>query len=268
MCDVLQIPTSTFYYHANLRGKRKQKAEDKELSKEISRIFKESRNNYGTRKIKKELAKLPELKQVSRRRIGRLMNEMGLVSTYTVAQFKPHTSGCNEATVKNELERQFKQEEQLAVIVSDLTYVRVGKKWHYVCLFVDLFNREIIGHSAGANKTAGLVYQALASIKGDLKEIQLFHTDRGKEFDNKLISEALQTFGIQRSLSKKGCPYDNAVAEAMFKVFKTEFANGAHFSSLEQLALELDDYVHWFNHLRIHGTLGYLTPVEFKQLTL
>ena len=268
MCDVLQIPASTYYYHANLRGKRKQKAEDKELSKEISRIFKESRNNYGTRKIKKELAKLPELKQVSRRRIGRLMNEMGLVSTYTVAQFKPHTSGCNEAIVKNELQRQFKQEEQLAVIVSDLTYVRVGKKWHYVCLFVDLFNREIIGHSAGANKTARLVYQALASIKGDLKEIQLFHTDRGKEFDNKLISEALQTFGIQRSLSKKGCPYDNAVAEAMFKVFKTEFANGAHFSSLEQLALELDDYVHWFNHIRIHGTLGYRTPVEFKQLTL
>jgi len=105
--------------------------------------------------------------------------------------------------VKNELQRQFKQEEQLAVIVSDLTYVRVGKKWHYVHLFMDLFNREIIGHSAGANKTAGLVYQALASIKADLKVIQLFHTDRGKEFDNKLISEALQTFGIQRSLSKK-----------------------------------------------------------------
>ena len=150
------------------------KAEDKELSKEISRIFKESRNNYGTRKIKKELAKLPEPKQVSRRRIGRLMNEMGLVSNYTVAQFKPHKSSCNEAPVKNELQRQFKQEEQLAVIVSDLTYVRVGKKWHYVCLFVDLFNREIIGHSAGANKTAELVYQALASIQANLKESKCF----------------------------------------------------------------------------------------------
>ena len=96
----------------------------------------------------------------------------------------------------------------------------------------------------------------------------MFHTDRGKEFDNKLISEALETFGIQRSLSMKGCPYDNAVAEATFKVFKTEFANGAHFTSLEQLALELDDYVHWFNNIRIHGTLGYLTPVEFKQQPL
>ena len=65
----------------------------------------------------------------------------------------------------------------------------------------------------------------------------MFHTDRGKEFDNKLISEALETFGIQRSLSMKGCPYDNAVAEAMFKVFKTEFANGAHFLLLNSSLL-------------------------------
>ncbi len=96
------------------------------------------------------------------------------------------------------------------------------------------------GYSAGANKTAELVYQALANVKGNLNDIKMFHTDRGKEFDNKLISAALETFRIQRSLSMKGCPYDNAVSEAMFKVFKTEFANGAHFSSLEQPALELD----------------------------
>ena len=112
---------------------------------------------------------------------------------------------------------EFEQEKPLAVIVSDLTYVRVGKKWHYVCLFVDLFNREF-GRSAGANKSAELVYQALSSIKGNLNDVQMFHTDRGKEFDKKLISEALETFGIQRSLSMKGCPYDNAVAEATFKV--------------------------------------------------
>jgi len=119
-----------------------------------------------------------------------------------------------------------------------------------------------------ANKTAELVYQAITTIQANLNDVKVFHTDRGKEFDNKLISEALETFGIQRSLSMKGCPYDNAVAEATFKVFKTEFANGAHFTSLEQLALELSDYVHWFNNIRIHGTLGYLTPVEFKQQPL
>lgn len=126
MCDVLNIPKSTYYYHAEVCGKRALKTEDNEISKEIARIFKESGNNYGTRKIKKELSKLPEPKHVSRRRIGRLMKGLGLVSNYTVAQYKVHNSTCNEGPIKNELQRQFEQKEPLAVIVSDLTYVRVG----------------------------------------------------------------------------------------------------------------------------------------------
>ena len=71
--------------------------------------------------------------------------------------------------------------------------------------------------------------------------IETFHTDRGSEFKNQLIDDALETFGIQRSLSMKGYPYDNAVAEVMFKVVKTEFTNGACFSSLDPLELELND---------------------------
>jgi transposase InsO family protein len=192
------------------------------------------------------------------------MKENGLVSKYTVAQFKPHIDKPNESDVKNELNREFDQEEQLAVVVSDLTYVKVEKRWHYICLFVDLYNREIIGFSAGPNKDANLVYQAISTIKADLREIQMFHTDRGNEFKNKLIDDALETFGIKRSLSMKGCPYDNAVAEATFKAIKTEFVKGRYFESLEQLQIELADYVHWFNHIRIHGTLEYLSPIEYK----
>lgn len=92
----------------------------------------------------------------------------------------------------------------------------------------------------------------------------MFHTDRGNEFKNKLIDEALSAFHINRSLSVKGCPYDNAFAEATFKIFKTEFVQGKHFETLEKLILELSDYVNWYNHIRIHGTLGYLTSIEYK----
>lgn len=260
MCVVLEVPRSTFYYQPV------EKCTGDGLIKDICLIFKESRNNYGTRKIKNELEKKGW--NVSRRRIGRIMKEEGLVSNYTVAQFKPAKSTVNEAPVKNELDRQFDNQKELAVVVSDLTYVRVNGSWQYVCLLVDLFNREIIGHSCGPHKTATLVYKALASVKRPLGAIQMFHTDRGSEFKNKLIDEALETFSIQRSLSMKGCPYDNAVAEAMFKVFKTEFANNFHFSNLDHLALELNDYVHWFNNHRIHGTLGYLSPVEYRLKTL
>ena len=178
------------------------------------------------------------------------MKKHGLVSSYTVAQFKPHKADANEAKTENQLQRKFNQDEPYAVVVSDLTYVRVAGKWHYVCLFVDLFNREIIGFSSGPRKTATLVYKAIASISVRLDRIQMFHTDRGREFDNHLISEALRAFEIKRSLSKKGCPYDNAVAEATFKIFKTEFANQAHFQSSQQLVCS--GYQHFKTH-RIPG---------------
>ncbi|MFC5700937.1 IS3 family transposase [Cohnella faecalis] len=259
MCSVLQLPRSTYYYEPVPAPD----LQEQQLEEVVIEIFKSSRNNYGTRKIKVELTR--KSLQVSRRKIGRVMKRHGLVSTYTVAQYKPHKAAPNEAEIGNVLQREFSQEKPLAVVVSDLTYVRVDAKWNYVCLFVDLFNREIIGHSCGVNKTAQLVYDAIASVSVRLDRIQMFHTDRGSEFDNKLISEALETFEIERSLSNKGCPYDNAVAEATFKIFKTEFVKQRHFHNLQQLQLELDDYVHWFNHHRIHGTLGYRTPVEARQ---
>lgn len=257
MCKVLHLPRSTFYYES----KKRPSVDD--VTGDVIEIFRQSRENYGTRKIKIELQKLG--KQVSRRRIGRIMREQGLVSSYTVAQYKPKRSNPNESVVKNELNREFRQEEELSVIVSDLTYVRVQNKWNYVCVFVDLFNREIIGHSVGEHKDASLVARAIATIPSDLRRIGMFHTDRGSEFNNKLVSDTLRSFGIRRSLSDKGCPYDNAVSEATYKVIKTEFVRKRSFSSLTVLDRELRDYIHWFNHIRIHGTLGYLTPKEYKQ---
>ena len=203
--------------------------------------------------------------QVSRRRIGRIMKQEGLVSNYTVAQYKPHVDKCNESKIANVVNRQFKNQPEYNVVVSDLTYVRVGMSWNYICVLVDLFNREIIGYSAGRNKDAVLVSKAFSKVKVNLNHIKIFHTDRGNEFKNKLIDETLEIFQIQRSLSMKGCPYDNAVAEATNKIIKTEFVKGRCFSSLEELNLELADYVNWFNNHRIHSALGYQTPAEYRK---
>ncbi|MGG6789504.1 UNVERIFIED_CONTAM: transposase family protein, partial [Streptococcus canis] len=84
----------------------------------------------------------------------------------------------------------------LKALVSDLTYVRVGNGWAYVCLIIDLFNREIIGLSVGWHKTAELVKQAIQSIPYALTKVKIFHSDRGKEFDNTLIDDMLEAFGI------------------------------------------------------------------------
>lgn len=256
MCKVLKVSRSLVYYE--YKNKRK----DIELENNIIRIFKESRNNYGARKIKKKLEELGY--KVSIRRIRKYMNLNGLVSNYTVKQFKVHKSKCNEDKVENVLSRDFNRDSKLDVVVSDLTYVNVLGKWNYICLIIDLWNREIVGYSAGKNKNAEMVYKAFGKIPHKLDKINIFHTDRGNEFKNKIIDDVLKTFNITRSLSKKGCPYDNAVAEATYKIVKTEFAFNRIFSSFEELELELFDYVNWYNNIRIHGSLKYQTPVQYR----
>lgn len=247
MCKVLSIPRSTYYYEAA------KKPDESSLVAEI-------------REIKVELKKKDLT--VSRRRIGRIMKEEGLVSSYTVAQYRPHVDKCNESKTENVVKMAFNDQPQFHVVVSDLTYVRVGMSWHYICVLVDLFNREIIGYSAGKNKNAGSVVKAFSRVDVNLEKIQIFHTDRGNEFKDQTLDETLETFHIKRSLSMKGCPYDNTEAEATFKIIKTEFVKGQVYETLEQLQYELSDYVNWFNNHRIHSSLGYKTPKEYRLTNL
>jgi transposase InsO family protein len=200
--------------------KPEHKTKDKSLNVRIKNIFIKNRKVFGTQKIKVELQKSGYV--ASRRLIGQGMKEEALVSAYTKVQFKPCKDSCNESKVANILDRKFSGQLMHSVIVSDLTYVRVKDKWNYICVIIDLFNREIIGYRASSHKTPETGINAFSKISFNLQEIDLFHTDRGNEFKNYSIDLLLKTFNIRRSLSKKGSPHDNAVAEATFKVIKTE----------------------------------------------
>ena len=260
LCRCLGISRGSYYYES------RQPKEETLLEKAVQTAFEENRSLYGSRKLKKVLA--GKDMTLSRRKICSIMKRLGLESAYTHRKYKHHHTKVNDSAAPNLLDRQFDHQDRLAAVVSDLTYVRVGTKWQYVCILLDLHNREIIGFSSGARKDAALVYSAFTSVKINLTQIQLFHTDRGGEFDNSLITDLLETFHIHRSLSLKGCPYDNAVAEATFKLIKTEFVNRRTFQTSEQLACELADYVHWFNNFRIHAALGYRSPRVFRQHSL
>lgn len=170
---------------------------------------------------------------------------------------------CNESPVENVVNREFNNQPQYHVVVSDLTYVRDEMNWHDICVLIDLFHRESIGYSAGKNKDATLVRKTFTRVDVNLEKIQILHTDGGNEFKNRLLDETLKTFHIRYSLSMKGCPYDNAVAEATFKTIKTEFVKGEVYETLEQLQYEQADYVNWFNNHRIHCSLVYLPPKEY-----
>ena len=109
------------------------------MEQSIKKIFKDSRNNYGTRKIKIEFSRLKYI--VSRRKINRIMKKSGLVSSYTKASYKPVNIKISENETGNLLNRKFKSKKPPEILVSDLTYVRVNSKWNYICLFVDIFNK-------------------------------------------------------------------------------------------------------------------------------
>ena len=239
---------------------------DDPIAGDVVRIYENNRQEYGAPKIKRALAR--EGIVASRRRIKRIMNQKGLVSAYTRKKYKPRSAKASEAEAPNVLDREFDGYPPHTHIVSDLTYVRVGGEWNYVCLLVDLHNREIVGHAASGRKDARLVKAAFATLGFPLTDIDVFHTDRGSEFANSDIDELLEAFDIRRSLSRKGNPYDNAVIESTNRILKKELVYRRAFADLGQLRRELNSYVRWYNEKRMHSTLGYMSPVEFRNAGL
>lgn len=106
---------------------------------------------------------------------------------------------------------------------------------------------------------------AFAALRFPLGGIEVFHTDRGGEFDNTRIDELLDVFDIKRSLSRKGNPYDNAVVESTNRPLKKELVYRNHYTTIEQLRHDLNDYVWWSDNQRLHSTLGYRSPKEFTE---
>lgn len=260
MCKSLNIKRSVYYY------KEKPRSKDAALESAVVREFYLSRSNYGTRKLKIQLSKSQNehiAMQVSRRKIGRIMAQYQLVSKYTLKHGNHRKSKVNREDLPNLVERNFAERKPLEVVVSDLTYVKCAGKWHYICLLLDLHNRKIIGSAVGRQKDASLVRTAFYGVQADLRRIEIFHTDRGSEFKNQIIDEIIAAFNIRRSLSKAGTPIDNACAESIYNVVKTEFAFDEQFADFDELELKWFDYVNWYNNVRIHGSLGYLTPNEY-----
>ena len=225
-----------------------------------------TKGRYGSRKIEASLERSGVA--VSRRRVCRIVGENGPASAYGGKRFKVHPGAVNEADVPNVVARGFGGRAPRTHICSDLAYVRVGASWNYVCLLVDLYNGEIVGHSAGPGKDARPVKPAFATPSFPISDIEVFHTDRGSEFDDAGIDPMLEAFGIERSLSAKGCPYDNAVDESTNRILKAELVHRETFGTTREPRAKLSDYVQRYNNFRIHSTLGYMSPVEFRKAGL
>jgi len=249
----LGVPRSSYYY---LPVKH---IEDEEIVKAVENSFKESFRTYGTPRIREDLKALGH--NVSRLRIGRIMIAKDLVSCYTKKKKPKVKTRVNTSSHPNLVARQFDGRKQHEVVVSDTTYIAISDKWHYLCSMLDLSRRAILSSCVAKSRDTSLVTNSLYNMNIDLREIDVFHTDRGSEFNSKAVDEILDAFKIKRSLSQKGTPIDNAVIESFFKTVKIEFINRHKFTNIESFLEGWNKYVYWYNNKRRHSSLGYQTPL-------
>ena len=262
-CGILDVPRSTCY---RLRSRPEPAPAPDPVEPDALAVHAESRGRYGARKVKASLERRGVV--ASRRRISRIMRGNGLSSAYGRRRFRAHPGKPNEAEPPNVLDRSFDGYAPRTHACSDLTYVRAGGSWRYVCPLVDPCNREIAGHSAGSSKGAKLVKAAFATPGFPISDIEASRTDRGSESGNAEIDLMLEAFGVERSLSAKGRPHDNAADESTNKILKAELVYRDSFSDLRDLQAKLSDYVHRHDNFRIHSTLGCMSPVEFRKAGL
>jgi transposase InsO family protein len=191
------------------------------------------------------------------------MRYHGFVSKYVLARKVRANKGSNWNSYHNLVRRIFRNRKPLEVVAADVMYVYFGKKCYYLCILVDIATRMIVGTAVNTVLNANLVQTAINSMGLDLSNVDIFHTDRGAEFNNHQINQLMESFKTARSLSAVSAPLDNAVVESLNNIVKIEWKYDLKIQNINEFRKSWEEYVHWYNHERIHGSLGYKTPVEF-----
>ncbi len=265
MCKALIVSRSGFYGWLN-RPESGRMKEEKALKFFLKKKHMESRQTYGARRHQVELSK--EGFEISRKRITRLMKE-NLLFSRVKKRFKITTDSSHGKTVyPNRLKRQFLQSEADKVYVSDITYIQTKESWLYLCIFVDLYSRKVVGWSMKSHMGSSLVTDALemALKKRTPKSGLIIHSDRGSQYVSNTYQRILKQNNFIGSMSRKGNCWDNAVAESFFHSLKTELIQGKVFISRNEAKQKIFDYIEvFYNRKRLHSTLGYVSPQEFEE---
>jgi len=271
MSAVLKVSISGYYKWK--KNKEVHRNKYQELDKNIKQIFDSSGGTYGSPRI--ALALVESDTAVSKNTIARRMQAMDLTARpkkkYVIATDSDHSFKVPD----NLLDRNFKVDTPNSVWVSDITYIRVANYWMYLTVIIDLADRMVVGWSLSrdmtAYNTAIAAFKIAAVNRGLTKNHQLlFHSDRGVQYACNDFTKLLTTYKCTQSMSRKGNCWDNAVAESFFKTLKVECLNKYIFGNQDMLNKVVFRYIDgWYNTLRIHSTLGGISPLNaFKQKSL
>lgn len=264
LCEALNLSRGTYYNRKRHENFVTSYDRDDEVIKPIiKQIFYDSKKRFGRKPIQHKLNKLGYC--VSEKRICRLMKEMGL-EVEKPKYLAEHKKPIPRYYFKNYLKQEFEQDAPNKVWVSDITYVKVGEQYYYICVILDLFSRMAIsyGISDVLNTTLAMkTFDAAFDKRGKPKNL-MFHSDQGVQYTSYAFREYVKSKKVKQSFSTPGKPYDNSVCEAFFHTLKKEAVYHHLYATPEELNAVMEEYIHFYNEERPHRKLNMKTPFEFE----
>jgi putative transposase len=269
ICKVLPIAPSTYHAHvarridpARLARRAKR---DLVLTAEIRRVFEANFRVYGVRKVWRQLGR--EGVEVARCTVARLMRQMGLQGAVRGREVRTTVSNPAASCPLDRVNRQFRAPRPNVLWLSDFTYVATWQGFVYVAFIIDAYARRIVGWRVSRTAHAGFVLDALEQALADRRPVQggglVHHSDRGVQYVSIRYTERLVEAGIEPSVGSIGDSYDNALAESINGLYKTEvIRRRGPWRSLETVEFATLDWVEWFNNRRLLEPIGNVPPAE------
>lgn len=266
MADTLEVSRSSYYtWLSSEPGIRKLR--DQELLVIIQNIHEESRQTYGSPRIKRVFNESGI--QCSKKHIERLMKKNGIKGAQK-SRFKVTTDSKHDYPVSpNLLNRKFKVEKINSYWISDITYIRTAEGWLYLSVIIDLFSRKVVGWSMAAHMRAELVIESLDMAVAHRKPPAglIFHSDRGIQYACDAFRDELRRHKMIQSMSRKGNCWDNACAESFFSTLKSEEVYRRRYATRAEARFYIFEYIAvFYNRKRTHSFLDFLSPEKYELL--
>lgn len=267
MCQVLNCYPSGYYRWLKAPNSRRSQFNDR-LRQRIIELYKEHGEMAGSPMITADLNAEPEFSTVGENRVARIMKKDGL-KCKSVKKFVTTTdSKHKEPVADNLLNREFNVSSPNRVWVSDITYLRVGRKWYYLSVFIDLFSRLVVGWDLSDSLERHSTIKALnkAILRRSPGKGLLIHSDRGIQYASSDFRKQLERNGFIQSMSRKGNCWDNAVVESFFHTLKTQLTHHICYKDVQEAEQSLFNYIEvYYNRRRRHSTNNYKSPVFFEE---
>jgi transposase InsO family protein len=265
ICEQLPIAPST-YYEAKKRPPSPRALRDEELKTEIARVHEANFGVYGARKVWRQLRR--EGIGVAKCTVERLMREMGLQGARRGKRRRTTIRDESAARPADLVKRNFHATRPNQLWVVDLTYVATWSGFVYVALVIDAFSRFIVGWQVSRSLATDLALDALEMAiwrrKGDLSGL-VHHSDAGSQYTSIAYTERLEGAGIAPSVGSVGDSFDNALAESVIGLYKTEvIRRRTRWMGIDDVEFSTLEWVDWFNHRRLLEPIGYLPPAQFE----